>query len=124
MKSGRQFVNELHFAANKAVEEFGYSGSADALAIKSAFTVGGNTAAQFQSASVLLSAFREGRKWALAEDTDSMTEEQWTHLYRKAGLGDVDAAKQLPLSEWAESRRHLMTPQTIAENSKIHRREG
>ncbi len=30
------------------------------------------------------------------------------------------AAEKLAMSEWAESRRDLMTPQTIAENHALH----
>lgn len=34
--------------------------------------------------------------------------------------GDSAAAARLPMSEWAESRREHMTPQTIAANHRLH----
>lgn len=33
---------------------------------------------------------------------------------------EARAAAHLPMSEWAESRRHLMSPQTIAANHAMH----
>ena len=40
--------------------------------------------------------------------------------FARAEGGDPEAAKRLPMSEWAESRRDLMTPQTIAANHRLH----
>lgn len=44
-------------------------------------------------------------------------------LYESASQGSAHAASQLPMSEWGEARRDLMTPQTIAENARIHSAE-
>lgn len=49
------------------------------------------------------------------------TDDEFAHLHRLASEGSLTAAAQLPMSAWAEERRHLMTPQTIAMNAQLHR---
>ena len=49
------------------------------------------------------------------------TDGEFAHLHRLASEGSLTAAAQLPMSAWAEERRHLMTPQTIAMNAQLHR---
>lgn len=52
---------------------------------------------------------RDYRAWAERADA-----------WAAASKGDTDAAANLPMSEWAEARRELMTPQTIAANHALH----
>lgn len=49
-----------------------------------------------------------------------LTDGEFAHLHRLASEGSLTAAAQLPMSAWAEERRHLMTPQTIAMNAQLH----
>jgi hypothetical protein len=49
-----------------------------------------------------------------------MTYRRTVDAYAAAEEGDTFAADALPLSEWAEARRDLMTPQTIAANHALH----
>jgi hypothetical protein len=117
----RKYHDALNIEANKYTSSLPYDGSAQAIAVKSAFMVGANTANQFEGAARLTAALRAGRVWALDDDKDTLTSEEWERLYRLASKHDAEAAKRLPMSEWGEARRDLMTPQTIAENARLHR---
>lgn len=61
----------------------------------------------------------EGRKTragaALAERAEAIR--QWAEWDAEQAASQPE---QLPMSEWAESRRHLMTPQTVAANNALH----